>query len=142
MELKVKKLHKNAVLPKYKTDGSVGMDFCSMEDVMIPPGSHAMIRTGISVELSEYTEMRMRQRSGLSLEYPNYLMIGVGTIDSDYRGEIMVPVINNTTNIWYIKKGEAIIQGVVGPYFRCNIIEEKELSKTERGEGGFGHTGK
>jgi len=142
MELKVKKEHKDAVLPKYKTNEAAGMDFCSMEDVTIPAGGQAFIRTGISVELVPGTVMTMRQRSGLSLRYPNYLMIGVGTIDSDYRGEIMMPIINNSKDAWFIEKGYAIIQGIVHPHFTCNIVEVEELNSTERGTGGFGHTGK
>jgi dUTP pyrophosphatase len=138
--LRVKKLHEKAKLPVYKTEGSVGMDFCSLDEVILLPGEDAFLRTGISVELPPNTEMSMRQRSGLSIIYPNYLKIGTGTIDTDYRGEIKIPVKNNSDKVWVIEKGAAIIQGIVAPIIRC-VIEEDELSETERGENGFGHTG-
>lgn len=139
--LKVKKIHADAKVPAYKTDGSVGMDFCSLDEVVLQPGEEAFLRTGISVELPRDTEMSMRQRSGLSIIYPNYLKISVGTIDTDYRGEIKVPVKNNSNKVWVIEKGAAIIQGIVAPITRCKIQEVKDLSETERGENGFGHTG-
>jgi dUTP pyrophosphatase len=107
----------------------------------LQPGQDAFLRTGISVELPPNTEMSMRQRSGLSIIYPNYLKIGTGTIDTDYRGEIKIPVKNNSDKVWIIEKGAAIIQGIVAPIVRCHIKVDDELSKTERGENGFGHTG-
>lgn len=139
--LRIKKLHADAKIPAYKTEGSVGMDFCSLDEVILQPGEEAFLRTGISVELPPDTEMCMRQRSGLSIIYPNYLKIGTGTIDTDYRGEIKVPVKNNSNKVWIIERGAAIIQGIVAPIVRCRIQEVKELTDTERGENGFGHTG-
>lgn len=143
-KLKIKKLHKDAIIPEYSTKGSVAFDICALEDyVVIKNTGVSFVRTGLAVALPDGYEMNVRARSGLSLKYPNYIAIaGGGTIDTDYRGEIKVPVINHSKNRWIIKKGDRIAQCVINKIERVLIEEVEELDETERGTGGFGSTGK
>ena len=141
MEIKIKKLHKDAKIPKYMTDGSAGFDFYSIEEAEIFPGQIKNIHTGLSVQIPENTVLDVRQRGGFSLLFPNYISIGVGTVDSDYRGEVMIPVVNNTKGIMKIIKGQRIAQGVLTPVIKAQIKEVRKLDETKRGTGGFGHTG-
>ena len=100
-----------------------------------------MVSTALQVEIPKNSELTIRQRSGLSKTFPNYIAIGIGTIDTDYRGQILIPVINNSTIDFIISKGMRIAQGIVSPIIRCVIEEVDKLSETDRGEGGFGSTG-
>jgi len=132
-KLYVKKLHENALIPEYIYKGDVGFDFSSQI---------TMVRTGLSFKIPQYHEMTVRQRSGLSKKYPNYIAIGIGTIDTSYIGEIMIPIVNNNKyNIFDIKVGDRIAQGVISPIITPEIIEVGELIPTERGSAGFGSTG-
>ena len=140
--IKFKKLDDKAIMPQYMTEGSVGFDIHSLNGMTIAPGGVGTVTTGLAVEIPCDSELTIRQRSGLSKKYPNYIAIGIGTIDQDYRGEIMIPVVNN--NEFYsfeIKPGDRIAQGIVSPIIRCVIEEVDKLTETERGEGGFGSTG-
>jgi len=141
-KLYVKKLHENAVIPEYIYKGDVGFDFSSVEDYRIVYNQITMVRTGLSFKIPQYHEMTVRQRSGLSKKYPNYIAIGIGTIDTSYIGEIMIPIVNNNKyNIFVIKTGDRIAQGVISPIIIPEIIEVEELIPTERGSAGFGSTG-
>jgi dUTP pyrophosphatase len=140
--LKFKKLSKNAIIPQYMTEGSVGFDIHSLIDMILAPGGVGTITTGLAVEIPCGSELTIRQRSGLSKNYSNYIAIGIGTIDQDYRGEIMIPVVNNNEfHSFEIKIGDRIAQGIISPIIKCVIEEVDKLSDTERGEGGFGSTG-
>jgi dUTP pyrophosphatase len=144
MKLLVKKLHEDAIVPKYATEGSVAFDICSIEDLWLygQTGFVTFVKTGLAFAIPMGYEMNVRARSGLSIKYPNYIAIaGGGTIDSDYRGEIMVPVVNNSTEVWEIKKGDRIAQCIVAPVEICELKLIESLPKTKRGSGGFGHTG-
>lgn len=142
IKLKIKKLHEDAIIPKYATRGSVAFDICSLEDYLIMNGLGVyLVKTGLAFAIPEGYEMTIRARSGLSVEHPNYVANGIGTIDYDYRGEIMIPVINNTPVAWEIKKGDRIAQCIVSAVEICELELVDDLSKTERGAGGFGHTG-
>lgn len=128
--------------PSYKTSGAAGFDFESAEDVTIKPGAVHPVRTGIRMEFPEHLELQVRPRSGLSIKFPNYIANSPGTIDADYRGEIMIIVVNNSTKDFVIKQHDRIAQGVFSPVVRCDIfISTQDLSKTERGSNGFGSTG-
>ena len=143
-KLYIKKLHKDAKIPKYVYKGDVGFDLSSIEDCLIHCGGYKMVRTGLAIKLEYGYEMTVRQRSGLSIIYPNYIAIGVGTIDTSYRGEIKIPVINNRADgkSFVIKKGDRIAQGVVSPIVMPEIIEIEEFTdETYRGSNGFGSTG-
>jgi dUTP pyrophosphatase len=142
--LKITKVLPNAIIPKYATDGSVGFDLHACDDMSLYPGDIRMVHTGLVVEVPEGFEMQIRQRSGLSLKFPNYIAIGVGTIDQDYRGEIMIPVMNNNNlgTFFEIREGDRIAQAIISPIIQVEIEEVDMLTSTERGDGGFGSTGK
>lgn len=137
----VKKLHADAKLPVYKTGGSVGMDFYSIEDVVIYAGETKLVKTGIAVALPDGYEIEIRGRSGLSLTQ-SYLCKH-GTIDTDYRGEIGIIIANisQTHDVIQIKAGDRVAQGVVAKVEQVQFIEVDDLDQTERGDGSFGHTG-
>jgi len=143
MNVKIKKLSSTAIIPKYQTKGSVAFDICSDVNTIVFVGEQVkMIKTGISIQVPDGYALSVRQRSGLSKTYPNYLAIGVGTIDSDYRGEILVPINNNSYFNWNIRRGDRIVQGIIHPIVQVEFEEVNKLDETERGEDGFGSTGK
>lgn len=139
--IKFKKLSDDAVIPQYMTEGAVGFDIYSTISIALKPQKTGMVSTGLAVQIPINTELTIRQRSGLSKTFPNYIAIGIGTIDTDYRGQILIPVVNNSTMEFNITKGMRIAQGIVSPIVKCVIEEVDELSDTVRGEGGFGSTG-
>ena len=138
---KVKLLHYDAIEPSRSYRGSAGYDVYSIDDVTIEPGTRTLVATGISIEIPEYYYIRVAPRSGLSVKG---IDVGAGVIDSSYRGEIKVLLINNSTEKMVIEGGDRIAQLIME---RCanpeiDIIEDfDELSATERGENGFGSSG-
>jgi dUTP pyrophosphatase len=142
MKLKIKKLNSEAVIPAYQTKEAAGFDLHSIEDVVINPGERKLIGTGLAFEIEFGYEVQIRPRSGLAFKHGITVLNSPGTIDSDYRGEIKVLLINHSNSPFEIKKGERIAQAVVAPVIQAEIIEVEELSSTDRGEGGFGSTGK
>ncbi|PAB61216.1 dUTP diphosphatase [Anaeromicrobium sediminis] len=132
-----------AQMPKYETNGSAGMDLRAhiKEDIIIKPGKRSLIGTGIHIQLPQGTEAQVRARSGLAIKYGIGVINGIGTIDSDYRGEIKVPLINWGEEDFVIKNGDRIAQLVICRYEKINWEEVETLDDTSRGEGGFGHTG-
>lgn len=141
MKIKIKSL--SGVLPKYETKGSAGMDIRAFidEPVKIMPGKRALIPTGLFMEIPSGCEVQIRARSGLAVKYGIGLTNGIGTIDSDYRGEIKVSLINLGEDEFVVNDGDRIAQMVVCRYEMAEIEEDDDLSETERGAGGFGHTG-
>lgn len=141
--LKIKKVKNNIEIPKYQTKGSSGMDLCAAIDnvIIIPPFQRVYIPTGIAIELPIGYEAQVRPRSGLSSKHGITLVNCVGTIDSDYRGEIVVPLINLSNSAYSISPGERIAQMIIAKYEKVGIREVDELSTTQRGTGGFGSTG-
>lgn len=137
----VKKLDKEAIIPKYATTGAVAFDLCALEDTLVVSGTVYFIRTGLAFAVPEGYELSIRPRSGLSIKYPSYIANSPGTIDFDYRGEVMILVILHNEGVWQIKKGDRIAQAVLAPIEKCYFETVDELSETERGAGGFGHTG-
>lgn len=135
---------KDLPLPKYQTRGSAGMDLhANVEnEVVIEKGKTKLIKTGIKISIPEDYEVQVRARSGLALKYGITLLNSPGTIDSDYRGEINVILINLGENDYKIKRGERIAQIVVNKIERINFELVTKLDDTIRGERGFGHTGK
>lgn len=142
--LKIKKVKDNAEIPKYQTGGSSGMDLCAATDkiMIIPPFQRVYVPTGIAIELPLGYEAQVRPRSGLSSKHGITLVNCVGTIDSDYRGEIIVPLINLSDSAYSIQPGERIAQMIISKYERVGIKEVNELNPSSRGEGGFGSTGR
>jgi len=142
MILKIKKLHKDALIPAYQTQEAAGFDLHSIEDVIIKTGERRLISTGLAFEMEKGYEVQIRPRSGLAYKYGITVLNSPGTIDSDYRGEIKVLLINLGEEEFEIKKGDRIAQAVVAPVIQAEIVEVDELSNTIRGVKGFGSTGK
>jgi dUTP diphosphatase len=139
-------------LPTYETRGSVGVDLAAhvIDDrgddtdsgIVIEPGKRALVPTGIAVEIPEGYEGQVRPRSGLALKHGISIANTPGTIDSDYRGEIKVILINLGDDLFVVKNGDRIAQLIISPVVRLVWEEVEELSDTGRGDGGFGSSGK
>lgn len=179
MNIKVKKLHPDAVIPQYMTAGAAGFDLCAVEDCIIFPGEREKLPLGLSFEVPEGYVLYICMRSGIALKTSLRQSNGIGVIDSDYRGEVSMlfdniaqPEINDLDlnrkeveyaqwqflhkingemektygiphlkNTYIIKKGDRICQGIIAPVVQALFIQSEELTETERGAGGFGHTG-
>jgi dUTP pyrophosphatase len=142
MVLKVKKLSDEAIIPDYQSEEAAGFDLHSIDDVIIKPGERKLIGTGLAFEIEKGYEIQIRPRSGLAYKHGITVLNTPGTIDSDYRGEIKVLLINLSDEEFKIKKGERIAQAVVAPVIQAKIVEVDDLNDTKRGSGGFGSTGK
>ena len=142
-KIQIKKLSNEVITPKYETSGSSGMDIAAYirQDIIINPGEKALIPTGFSLSVPQGYEVQIRPRSGLAAKKGVTVLNTPGTIDSDYRGEIKVILINLSKDIFYVKSGERIAQMVVCPVKQVVVEEVNELSDTNRGVGGFGSTG-
>lgn len=140
MKVKVKKLHPDAVVPKYATPGASGFDFVAIEDMILHSGETKLVRTGLAIAVDQGYEIQVRPRSGLSLKTGLRVANAPGTVDSDYRGEVCV-IIQSTGGVHEIKKGDRIAQGVVCPILQVEFDEVDDLDDTQRGVGGFGSTG-
>lgn len=128
-------------LPAYATDGAAGMDVVSAEDVVIAPGARHAVATGLSVAIPTGYEIQVRPRSGLALKHGISVPNTPGTIDSDYRGEVKVILINHGAEPFAIVRGDRVAQLVLAPVIRGGWLEVDELDETARGAGGFGSTG-
>jgi dUTP pyrophosphatase len=128
-------------LPAYSTSGAAGMDVVSAEEVTIAPGARHAVATGLAVAIPEGYEIQVRPRSGLALKHGITVPNTPGTIDSDYRGELKVILINLGTEPFAIARGDRVAQLVLAPVVQAAWDEVAELDATERGEGGFGSTG-
>lgn len=130
-------------LPSYKTEGSAGMDLRANieESISLEPLDRELVPTGIYISIPRGYEAQIRARSGLAIKHGISLANGIGTIDSDYRGEIKVILINLGKEAYRINPGERIAQMVIVKYEIANLIQVEELDQTERGKGGFGHSG-
>ena len=144
VKLLIKKLHKNIILPEYKTDGSSGMDLMANveQTVKILSGEKKIISTGIMGAIREQYEIQIRPRSGLAAKNGISILNTPGTIDSDYRGEIKVILINLGKYTFEINKNDRIAQMIVCPIIKAELKEVESLPETIRGGGGFGSTDK
>ena len=145
MQLKIKKLRDSARIPCRATDGAAGMDLyaCLDEPLTLAPGQLAVVPTGIAIELPDNScAAFLYARSGLGVKHGICLSNGVGVIDSDYRGEVCAGLCNVSDKPYVIEPGERVCQMVIAPVLLPEIAEVGELSDTDRGEGGFGSTGK
>lgn len=138
----LKRLNTNSMIPTYMTRGSSGLDLYSAEEKIIPPGKWEMIATGIAVEIPQGYEGQIRSRSGLAKNHGIFVLNSPGTIDSDYRGEVKVILMNLGDEPFKVSIGDRIAQLVIVPVVRAEVLEVEELSITERNDGGFGHTGR
>ena len=141
--VRFRKKNDQVSLPHYETAGSAGADIraCLTEEVTIRPGEHVLIPTGLFPEIPEGFEIQVRPRSGLAFKRGITVLNTPGTVDSDYRGEICVNLINLGTDDYVVSSGDRIAQIVVSPVYRFSFIEADTLTETVRGEGGFGSTG-
>jgi len=144
VKILVKKFDKNIKLPAYKTPGSSGMDLLAYtkNKITINPGRTAMIPTGIAVAIPKNYEIQIRPRSGLAVKKSISVLNTPGTIDSDYRGEIKIILINLSKKSFVVKSGDRVAQMILCPVAKCELQKVKKLPKTVRGKGGFGSTGK
>jgi len=144
MEIKVNVVSKSGILPSYETNGSAGMDLKAYleEPIVLEPMDKQLIPTGVFIELPVGYEAQVRARSGLSIKHGITMVNGVGTIDSDYRGELKVPVINLGKETYTINNGDRIAQMIIAKYEKVMWEPVDTLEDTSRGHGGFGHTGK
>lgn len=142
--LKIERLANNKILPEYKTQGAAGMDLCAAisEPITLKPLERKLIPTGLKIELEHGYEAQIRPRSGLSIKHGITLINCVGTIDEDYRGEVCVPVVNISNEEYTIEPDERIAQMIIAKVEQAHIEVVTELTQTQRGEGGFGSTGK
>tara|TARA_B100000686_G_C16327368_1_gene731370 strand:+ start:166 stop:603 length:438 start_codon:yes stop_codon:yes gene_type:complete len=140
----IKKLNSKVQLPKYKTDGSSGMDLMAFieSSINIKPQESALIPTGISIAIPEDTEIQIRPRSGLAAKSSISVLNTPGTIDSDYRGEIKIILFNHGKEEFVINNNDRIAQMILMPIIKAEFEEVENLPKTLRGSGGFGSTGK
>jgi len=130
-------------LPEYETEGAAGMDLKARVDgpLSLGPGERALVPTGLCVELPPGIEAQVRARSGLAVKHGIGLVNGIGTIDSDYRGEIKICLINHGQDVFTVNDGDRVAQLVFARYARAKLKVVKSLTGTKRGKGGFGHTG-
>jgi|TARA_B100001013_G_scaffold123968_1_gene72125 dUTP pyrophosphatase len=140
----VKKLNPKAELPKYKTEGSSGMDLMALIEnpITIKPQNSALIPTGLSIAIPEDTEVQIRPRSGLAAKSSISVLNTPGTIDSDYRGEIKIILFNHGKEEFTVNNNDRIAQMILMPVLKAEFEEVEELPKTIRGSEGFGSTGK
>jgi dUTP pyrophosphatase len=143
MKINLQNASKNP-LPTYETKSSAGMDLRAdlSGDIVLKPLERALIPTGLRIELPIGYEAQVRPRSGLAAKHGVTVLNSPGTIDADYRGEIIVILVNLSNENFTIKHGERIAQMIIAKHETVTLVEVAELSQTQRGEGGFGHTGK
>lgn len=143
--MKVKIINKSGFqLPKYETDGAAGFDIRAKLDQpekTLRAGYMVSIPTGLYIAVPHGCELQIRGRSGLAFKSGISILHGVGTIDSDYRGEIKILLANHSDTDFKIKNGDRIAQGILAPVIQAQWMEVDELEETNRGTGGFGHTG-
>lgn len=142
MKVKIVKFYDDAIIPQYQTVGAAGFDFCAhlAAPVTLKPGEIHAFDTGVGVELPAGYELQIRSRSGLAYKHSVTLLNGIGTIDSDYRGEMRVLLKNHGDHDFVVEPGMRIAQGVIAQYAHIEWEEVTELSESDR-NGGFGSTG-
>ncbi|GAA7465499.1 dUTP diphosphatase [Helicobacter pylori] len=141
MKIKIQKIHPNALIPKYQTEGSSGFDLHAVEEVVIKPHGVGLVKIGICLSLEVGYELQVRTRSGLALNHQVMVLNSPGTVDNDYRGEIKVILANLSDKDFKVQVGDRIAQGVVQKTYKAEFIECERLDETSRGSGGFGSTG-
>lgn len=141
MELKIRSI--SGKMPTYATAGAAGMDIQAFlnEPIVLKPMERKLVPTGLFLEIPVGYEGQIRARSGLAIKKGIGLVNSIGTIDSDYRGEVKVPLINFGEEDFVINDGDRIAQLIIARYEKVSVVPADELSDTDRGEGGFGHTG-
>ncbi len=141
VNVKITKIKDNAIIPAYAKAGDAGVDLCSTEEYELAPGERKLISTGIKIALPEGHEAQVRPRSGLAIKHGISIVNTPGTIDAGYRGEIGIILINHGQEPFKVESGMRIAQMVINQIEHAEFEEVDALDETERGEGGFGHSG-
>jgi len=141
MKIKIKKLHNNAIIPIYQSSGAAGFDLHALDSMIIRAGQRAIVPTGLAFEIDFGFEVQVRPRSGLALKNGITVLNSPGTVDSDYRGEIKIILVNHGDKDFCVNVGDRIAQAVVCEVHRAEFEEVDEISQTVRGDGGFGSSG-
>lgn len=141
MQLRLLKLHPDAIIPQYQHEGDSGVDLHAIEPVAIAPHKTALIKTGLAAEIPIGTELQIRPRSGLALKQSITVLNTPGTVDANYRGEIGVILINHSDYTFHVEVGMRVAQMVMSPVIRPEIIVVDTITESNRGTGGFGSTG-
>ena len=141
INIKFKKLDSNSIIPEYMSNFASGADIYASEELVIEPGAIKLVSTGFSMAIPEGFEGQIRPRSGLALKHGISVLNSPGTIDSDYRGEVKVILINMGKEAFTIKHGDRIAQLVITEVTRASFQTVDDLDETQRNNGGFGHTG-
>ena len=141
MNVRVQRLSDRAKLPRYQHENDVGMDVCAINDYVIFAGDRKLIPTGLAFELPDYCQIEVRPRSGLAIKHGITVLNSPGTIDSNYRGELSVILINHGAEKFEIKSGDRIAQLVFTPFYTARLLEACDLAVSDRGSNGFGSTG-
>ena len=141
--VRFRKLRPGAATPRYMSAEAAGMDLASAADgpIRVEPGARIGVPTGLALEIPAGFEGQVRPRSGLAIRHGLTVVNAPGTIDSDYRGEVVVLLVNLSSETYTIGPGDRVAQLVIAPVTRCVLEEAEELDETGRGDGGFGHTG-
>lgn len=142
INVEIKKLDEKAFVPEYQSKEAAGFDFHSIETVTLKKGERALIATGLAMALSYGYELQIRPRSGLAYKNGITVLNAPGTVDSDYRGEVKVLLINHGSEDFIVNEGDRIAQGVIAEVTQAKFNVVNELDDTNRGESGFGSTGK
>jgi dUTP pyrophosphatase len=141
MIIHVSREYSDLPLPYYATDGAAGMDIAAAESVTIPPGLHRVVKTGLRFQLALGWELQIRSRSGWAAKNQVFVLNSPGTLDSDYRGELLIILQNLGGVPFFVDRGIRIAQAVLCPVTRADVREVSEVVRSERGEGRFGSTG-
>lgn len=142
MKVEIKKLRPDAIVPQYQTHEAAGFDLHAVEPLTLQPAQRALVKTGLAMALPHGYELQIRPRSGLAFKHGITVLNAPGTVDSDYRGELMVLLINHSHEDFIIQAGERIAQGVIQEVHQASFEIVESLSQTSRGTGGFGSTGR
>ena len=141
MELKVKKIREDAKIPAYAHEGDSGMDLYSVEETILQPGETKLVKTGLQIAVPKGFEAQVRPKSGLAAKFGVTVLNTPGTVDSGYRGEVMVILINHGKEEYKVEKGKKIAQMVIAKVEEAKIDVVEDLDDTTRKDGGFGSTG-
>ena len=141
---RISESYSDVPLPKYATEGSSGMDVRAAieKQIVLPSGKVALVATNLSIEIPIGYEIQVRPRSGLAAKNGIGVLNSPGTIDSDYRGEVKIILFNFGSEDFVISRGDRIAQLIIAEVIQAKVVESDNLNNSERGEGGFGHTGK
>ena len=140
LKVKIQKIHPDAIIPEYAHDTDAGMDLFSVKEYVLLPQHRVLVGTGLKMEIPKGYEMQIRPKSGLAIRNGIGVLNSPATIDSDYRGEVGVILINHSSKPYKIEKCQKIAQAIFNKIEKAKFISEK-LSETKRGDGGFGSTG-